>query len=396
MISRPLHPSDRRSFFLFGARGTGKSTFLRRRFAGTRTLWIDLLVAEEEDRYARRPDELAERLEAAVPSPDWVVVDEVQKVPKLLDVVHHLIEERGQRFALTGSSARKLKRGVADLLAGRALVHHLHPFTRAELGADFRLDSALTYGTLPGQLDLEAPDEKRAFLRAYALTYLKEEVWAEQAVRKLDPFRAFLEVAAQSNGELLNFSRISRDVGVDTKTVQAYFQVLEDTLLGFMLEPYHMSVRKRQTHAPRFYLFDLGVKRALDRTLTVELRPGTHAYGRAFEHLVIAEAIRRSHYLQNDYRFSYLRTKDGAEVDLIVERPGRSTALVEIKSSLRIDEADLRGVRRFHEDMPHTEAFCLCLEPAARKVGSVTVLPWEEGLDTIGLDLRRLLPASRA
>ena len=201
MIQRPLEPSARRSFFLFGARGTGKSTFLRRWFRKESTLWIDLLSAEEEDRYARRPDALAERLEAADPCPAWVVIDEVQKVPKLLDVAHRLIEERALRFALTGSSARKLKRGTADLLAGRAFIHHLYPFTCSELGASFRLREALMFGTLPGQCDLDDLDEKRSFLRAYALTYLKEEVWAEHVVRKLDPFRAFLEVAAQSNGE---------------------------------------------------------------------------------------------------------------------------------------------------------------------------------------------------
>ncbi len=394
-LRRPLHPSPRRSFFLFGARGTGRSTFLRRRFADARTLWIDLLVAEEEERYARRPDELAERVEAADPAPDWVVIDEVQKVPKLLDVAHRLIERRGTRFALTGSSARKLKRGTADLLAGRAFVHHLYPFTRTELGDTFHLDSVLMHGTLPGQYDLEEVEEKRSFLRAYALTYLKEEVWAEHVVRKLDPFRAFLEVAAQSNGEILNFSRIARDVGVDTKTVQSYFQILEDTLLGFMLEPFHTSVRKRQTRAPRFYFFDTGVKRALDRTLTVELRARTYAYGRAFEHLVIAEAIRRSHYLQDDYRFSYLRTKEGAEIDMIIERPGRTTALVEIKSASRVDESDLRTLRRFHADMPRTEAFCLCLETARRKTAGVSVMPWDEGLDALGLDIRPLLTAPR-
>ena len=389
-----MHPTSRRSFLLLGPRATGKSTFLRDWFASTPTLWIDLLIAEEEDRYARRPDELAEQLEAADPRPPWGVIDEVQRVPKLLDVVHRLIECGDTRFALTGSSARKLKRGTANLLAGRAFVHHLYPFTCTELGDSFDLDSALAYGTLPGQHDLEAADDKRSFLRAYALTYLKEEIWAEQAVRKLDPFRAFLEVAAQSTGELLNFARIARDVGVDAKTVQSYFQVLEDTLLGFMLEPFHRSVRKRQTRAPRFYFFDTGIKRALERTLTVEVREGTYSYGRAFEHLVILESIRRSHYLQNDYRFSYLRTKDGAEIDLIIERPGQTTALVEIKSASRIDDSDLRTVRRFHEQMPRTEAFCLCRETAPRRVDGVNVLPWVQGLDTLGLNIRPLLSGS--
>ena len=150
-------------------------------------------------------------------------------------------------------------------------------------------------------------------------------------------------------------------------------------------------MRKRQSQSPRFYFFDTCVKRALDRTLTVDLRPGTYAYGRAFEHLVIAEATRRIHYLQNDFRLSYLRTKDGAEIDLIIERPGRSTALVEIKSSSAVDVSDLRSLRRFQQDMPGTEVFCLCLEPARRRSEGVLVLPWAEGLDVLGLDLRPLL-----
>jgi predicted AAA+ superfamily ATPase len=328
---------------------------------------------------------LAEQI-AARPDPSgWVVIDEVQKVPKLLDVVHSLIESDGTRFALTGSSARKLKRGAVNLLAGRAFVYHLFPFTTGELSASFDLDMALAFGSLPGLLDLHSPDEKADFLRAYALTYLKEEVWGEHLVRNLDPFRAFIEIAAQCNGELINFSRIARDVGVDTKTVQSYFQILEDTLVGYTLEPYHRSVRKRQSQAPRFYLFDTGVCRALSRTLNVPLHPGTYAYGRAFEHFVIIEALRRNDYLKTDFRFSYLRTKDGAEVDLVIERPGQSTVLVEIKSSTRVDTSDLRHLTAFAQDMPESAAVCLSRESVPRLANGIRILPWEQGLEEIGL-----------
>ena len=194
-----------------------------------------------------------------------------------------------------------------------------------------------------------------------------------------------MEVSAQCNGDIVNFSNIARDVGADIKTVQSYFQILEDTLIGFLLEPFHGSVRKRQAGAAKFFLFDTGVKRALDRTLTVELLPGTYAYGRAFEHLVIVEAMRLSSYKQNDYRFSYLRTKDGAEIDLIIERPSAPVALVEIKSSDRVDERDTKPLERLAADFPDSEAICLSRDPVAKKIGSVRALPWQEGLKELGL-----------
>jgi predicted AAA+ superfamily ATPase len=385
MITRHLNPSAASSFFLFGARGTGKSTFLRHHFAKEEVMWIDLLLPEVEDRYASHPQILGEQIAARADATGWIVIDEIQKVPKLLDVVHAQIETTGARFALTGSSARKLKRGAVNLLAGRAFVSHLYPFTSSELGDAFELDAALAYGTLPGHLLLPDAADKADFLRAYALTYLKEEVWGEHLVRNLDPFRAFIEVAAQCNGELINYSRIARDVGVDTKTVQSYFQILEDTLVAYMLEPYHRSVRKRQSHAPRFYLFDTGVCRALSRSLNIPLNPGTYAYGRAFEHFIVTEIFRRSDYLKTDFRFSYLRTKDGAEIDLVIERPGQSTVLVEIKSSGRVDTADLRHLTALSCDIPDSCAMCLCTESIARVVDGVRVLPWDQGLTEIGL-----------
>jgi len=385
MIARFLKPSDSRSFFLFGARGTGKSTFLRHHFAGRNVLWIDLLRPEVEDRFAVRPELLAEQIAARQDPSGWVVIDEVQKVPRLLDVVHSQIESTGARFALTGSSARKLKRGSVNLLAGRAFVYHLFPFTSAELGESFNLNAGLAFGTLPGLQDLKTDEEKNDFLRAYSLTYLKEEVWGEHLIRSLDPFRAFLEIAAQCNGELINYTRIARDVGVDTKTVQSYFQILEDTLLAVMIGPYHRSVRKRQSQAPRFYLLDTGVCRALGRTLNVPLNPGTYAFGRAFEHFVVTEILRRNDYLKKDFRFSYLRTKDGAEVDLIIERPGQSTVLLEIKSATAVDPVDLRHLAAFKADMHDAEAICLSREPEPRLVGDIRIVPWEQGIDDIGL-----------
>ena len=385
MIPRLISPLPGHSFFLFGARGTGKTTFLREYFKQSANLWIDLLDPEQEDRYARNPAELSQQLAANRQHLEWVVIDEVQKVPKLLDIVHSLIETKRLRFALTGSSARRLKKTTVNLLAGRAFVYNLFPLTHRELGPRFDLDQVLRYGTLPTLFSLNTEEEYQAYLRAYALTYLKEEVWAEHLIRKLDPFRRFLEIAAQSNGEIINYSNIARDVGADHKTVASYFEILEDTLLGFIVEPFHLSLRKRQLQSPRFFFFDPGIVRALTRMLAVPLKPKTYAYGKAFEHFVIIEIIRLSSYYQKDYRFSYLNTKDGAEIDLIVERPGQPLVLVEIKSTVHVTEQDVRQLVRFKKDLPGSEAICLSKDPVKKEIKGVLSLPWEEGIAALGL-----------
>ena len=222
-------------------------------------------------------------------SVEWILIDEVQRAPRLLDVVHRLIESTGKRFVLTGSSARKLRRGASNLLAGRAFVYNLYPLTVPELQDAFVLEDALHWGTLPRIYSLAGREEKNAYLRAYALTYLKEEIVAEQIIRRLDPFREFLEVAAQSNGTIINYANIARDVGADPKTVVSYFSVLEDTLVGFHLPAYHRSIRKQQRANPKFYYVDIGVKRSLERTLEVPLRTGTYEFGKAFAHFVITQ-----------------------------------------------------------------------------------------------------------
>jgi len=348
MFPRSINPSESSSFLLLGPRGTGKSTLLRDRFAGRRTIWIDLLDPETEHRFSLQPAALRE-LVAAAPAVEWVVIDEIQKVPALLDVVHGCIEGpagkgRGVRFAMTGSSARRLKRGAVNLLAGRAFVHHLYPLTARELGPEFELSRCLRFGTLPAVLAFDADADRMEFLRAYARTYLKEEVWSEHLIRRLDPFRRFLEVAAQCNGEILNLSNIARDVGVDHKTVGGYFEILEDTLLGFMLEPWHASVRKRQRQAPKFWWFDAGVARALAGTLTVDVVPRSGGFGRAFEHFVIAEIVRAADYARSDFRFFYLRTKDDAEIDLIVERPDHRILAIEVKLGATVDDDDVKNL----------------------------------------------------
>jgi predicted AAA+ superfamily ATPase len=222
---------------------------------------------------------------AAKPEVKWVVIDEIQKIPALLDVVHSLAKNKSLKFALSGSSARKLKRGAANLLAGRAFKYVCHPLLHSELGASFSMDEVLRYGSLPEVFSLEAPD-KQDYLRTYVETYFKEEIVAEQIVRKLKPFKNFLQVAAQMNTKILNLNKVARDVGVDHTTVQNYFEILEDTLIGFLLEPFDESIRKRQRQASKFYYFDLGVARALKRSLELPLLPSTLDYGDAFEHFI--------------------------------------------------------------------------------------------------------------
>ena len=379
------------SFFLFGARSTGKTSLLRELFRdlpATEVYRLDLLDLEVEQRLALNPGLLA--AEIALKKPRWVIIDEVQKLPALLNTVHAIIENpqlAGTRFALTGSSARKLKRSGVNLLAGRSFVNHLFPLTHLELGADFNLHQALEWGTLPKVTLLDSAREKAAFLRAYTTTYLKEEIWAEHIIDKLDPFRKFLPVCAQMSGEVLNFAAIAKDVGVHDKTIKSYYQILEDTLLGFALEPYHRSLRKRQKKAAKFFLFDTGVARALQGSLRVGLAPGGFDYGKAFEQWLIGEFHRLSSYQEDDATFSYIGT-DSSEIDLIIERPGCPTALIEIKSSARATFADAKHLLGYRKEFPAAACYVLSQDPVARREDGVDFLPWAQGLQSLGFDGR--------
>ncbi len=384
MYQRLLDLPRNRSFFLFGARNTGKSTLIETQFPEKHCLWFDLLDTQLQQRFLENPEELFHIVKGLSPEITHIVIDEVQKVPKLLDVVQRLLKKKDKYFVLSGSSARKLKRGGANLLAGRAFVYHLYPLSFLELGKDFDLDLALSWGTLPEIINLPTDRERQELLTAYAHTYLREEIWEEQLIKTLAPFRKFLEVAAQSNGKILNFANIAREVGVDDKTIKAYFEILEDTLIGFFLEPHHNSVRKQVSGKPKFYLFDTGLTRALARNLEVPLKPGTHAYGNAFEHYVIIEIVRLASYFRRQFKFSYLRTVNDVEVDLIVERPGKSTLYIEIKSTDNVQENMLTYFKKITSDAgDNVEAICLSNDPYAKKFDQVLVLPWREGMNKV-------------
>ncbi|MBX2946311.1 MAG: ATP-binding protein [Cyclobacteriaceae bacterium] len=385
MIKRIVEFSRKNSLFLFGARGTGKTHLLKERYAYGNNWYIDLLNPEVSRKYLLSPAVFVQELAARKPAPEWVIIDEVQKVPALLDLIHQQIESTKQKFILSGSSARKLKRGAANLLAGRAFVYNLYPLTAKEIGNGFDLHEALHWGTLPKLLDLPEVQDKKEFLRAYANTYLREEILQEQIIRKLEPFQRFLPVAAQMAGKVINYSKIAFDTGTSVPTIQSYFQILEDTLLGFTLPQFHESIRKRQRSNPKFYFFDTGIQRTLLDELNTTLNPRTSQYGNVFEQFIINEINRLQSYYRKDYRLSYLLTGAGVEIDLIIERPGLKRAAVEIKSTTTITQSDLRGLLTLGKDIPDCELFCLSNDSTPKIIEGVQCLPWQAGLSELGL-----------
>ena len=351
-----------------------------------RTLRVDLLEYETLFGLQSRPRAFAEMI-AALPSRiEWVFIDEVQKLPHLLDEIHRHIEANPSRFfALTGSSARKLKRGQANLLAGRAFTYTLAPLTSIELGGRFDLHHALRFGTLPKVWELQSDEEKELFLRSYAHTYIKEEIQSEGFVRNLSGFQHFIPLSGKESGNILSWTNMAQDAGVSTKTIHGYFEILEDTLLGFFLPAYHRSLRKRQRTHPKFYFFDPGVRRAIANELTVPLLPDTPQYGQAFEHYWILEIMRVSAYQRNDWTFSYFATSD-SEVDLVIERPAKPLLFVEIKSSERVRNQELRALRGLLDTTPGSEGVCISRESRARRIHpQLQIVPWQEALQTIGL-----------
>lgn len=383
MLPRQINIPKKQSFFIFGARGTGKSTLVKSVFSKETSHYINLLRAAEEDRFARNPDELISEVEGLPQGVTTVIIDEIQKIPKLLDIVHELIETTDKRFVLTGSSARKLKAGGANLLAGRAVERPIFPFSFIELGDKFDTEQCLRWGTLPGIFQLEDDEEKEDFLIAYTHIYLKEEVWAEHMIRKLDPFRKFLEVAAQSNGKIVNFSNIAKDTGVDSKTIKSYYQVVEDTLLGFFLESYSPSVRKAVYKTPKFYFFDVGVVRALSRYLDVLPKEGTRYYGDLFEHLVITEIYKQLTYSRKQYRLFYIRTQADNEIDLIVERPGKSLLLIEVKSTKNVTRDKVKKMMMFRDEFPDAEFYVFSQDRTRKKYDYVVAEFWKDGVGSM-------------
>jgi predicted AAA+ superfamily ATPase len=356
------------SAFLWGPRRVGKTYWLRERYGATDARFIDLLRTDLFAEYAARPALLRERFDGRL-----TIIDEIQKLPALLDEVHWLIENRRASFILTGSSARKLRRGHANLLAGRARRHELGPLCLPEIRG-FGLEAALAGGLLPPHFLSADP---AADLRGYVADYLKEEIAAEAAVRNLPAFAGFLRAAAVTNAELINYANLARDCGVSAKVVQGYVEILEDTLLGARLPPWRRARKRRLIRTEKFYFFDVGVANHL-----AQRRPavGTPEFGKAFEHWIHMELTGYRRYRAPDLDLAYWRASTGQEVDFIL---GELDAAVECKGAARVHGPDLAGLRALAEDQRVKRRIIVCLEREPRTVEGIEILPWRVFLDRL-------------
>jgi len=377
MIDRVLNIElpPRQSAFLWGATKTGKSTYLKKNFPDS--LVFDFLKSDLFIEFSKNPSLLREQLlaqsEAVTGHP--VILDEVQKVPQILDEVHWLIENKGFQFILCGSSARKLKRGQANLLGGRAWRYEMLPLTTVEIGG-VDLLRALNHGLIPAHY---LQNNYKKSLRAYVRDYLKEEVFNEGLTRNIPAFSRFFDAMGYSHGELTNYSNIARECGVDSKTVKEYYQILVDTLLGTMVEPFKKR-KNRQTisKASKFYLFDVGIAGVITHREIHEEKG--ELFGKAFEHFILMEMVAHSSYSELEYEIDFWRTKSGMEVDFIL---GKGEVAVEIKGSSRVDNRDLKSLSAFIEEYSPRKGFVVCNEKAKRVHGNVIVIPWRMFLDDL-------------
>jgi predicted AAA+ superfamily ATPase len=379
MLKRICNIPKSNSFFLLGPRATGKTSLLRIMLPDA--VFVDLLDPKIYERYLENPSELSEFVNGLAPNCETVVIDEIQRVPLLLDVVQKLMGETKIQFVLTGSSARKLKRGQANLLGGRAFIRYLWPLSILELPSEFDDLEKLRWGGLPLAALAQSNEHKQEFLRSYIRTYLNEEIVAEQLVRNLQPFRKFLKVAAQMSGHIVNFAKIGRDIGTSHNTVQSYYEILEDTLIGFSLPAFETSERKRLRNKNKFYLFDTGVTLALSRRLEDDLNTETSHFGAIFEQCVVTEIKALSSYLKPDWELFYLQTASGTEIDLLIDTGVSDPILIEIKSTDRIHAIDLQSELKLLNDIPSKSKYVFSRDPISRTLADGTqCLPWKTGL----------------
>lgn len=352
---------QQKSCFLLGPRQCGKSSLIRATMPNACV--FDLLSGDTFSRLARNP----RYLEETCVEPRPVVIDEIQKMPSLLDEVHRLIEEKGLHFLLTGSSARKLRRGGVNLLGGRARIRRLHPFSASELGAEFRLDRALTHGLLPPVWFSDAPEED---LASYVSLYLEQEIAQEGATRNLPAFSRFLEVAALSSGEQINYQSIASDARVPRTTVQEYFAILKDTLLAREVPVWRRGRSRKTVETAKFYFFDTGVARRLQGRRF--LAPGTPEYGHAFETWVLHELASFADTARPDAEIAYWRTRTGLEVDFVVA----GEVAIEAKTTREATARDLKGLRAIADEATFRHRILVCDEPRERLADGIQILPW--------------------
>ena len=379
-LSRDL---THRSVFLFGPRQTGKTTLLKDRY-GDRP-WFNLLRGDEYLRLASQPGRLRQELAQVDPGTGPVVIDEIQKLPSLLDDIHNLIEERGFRFVMTGSSPVKLRRGGVNLLGGRARTRYLMPFVSNEV-PDWDLNRALLNGGIPS---IHLSDDPRQDLEAYCGSYVQLEVQAEGLVRGIEPFSRFLQSAARSAGEQINFERVGADAQVPPRTVREYFQVLQDTLIGVMVDPVRPGKRARRKVVSRgkFYFFDCGVANTLAGTTSLDSH--TEAYGRALEQLIFNELRAWQSYRRDSRGVGFWRTTDHVEVDFVIP----PDLALEVKSTRNLTRSDTRGLGAIAEEGEFARRILVCNEPVRRVVEGIEVHPVREFLELLWAD--KILTAPR-
>jgi len=358
---------EKKSYFLFGPRQTGKSSLIRRTLKGVRV--YDLLDTSVYLALSQDPRRIAQETTSGE---DLVVIDEIQRLPQLLNEVHRLIETRRLRFLLTGSSARKLRRGGVNLLGGRARTKYLHPLTCKELGGRFDLHRAITSGLLPS---IYFSDDPRADLQAYAGSYLQQEIVAEGVTRNVPAFSRFLKVAAFCNGTIVNFTNVANDAQVARTTVYQYFDILKDTLVVHELPPWRKTKKRKPLASSKYYFFDVGVVVALQGR---EFRPGTPEFGEAFETYLMHELVSYKDYVSGE-GLSYWRSTSGFEVDFII---GDHTA-VEVKAKENVSSQDVKSLVALAEEKGLKRYLCVSLEPRMRKFQGVTVFPFREFLEEL-------------
>lgn len=381
MYSRILTYPAEKSFFLFGPRGTGKTTWIK--FAFPESVYIDLLEAEVFNDLLANP----QRLSNFIPEDftGWVIIDEVQRVPELLHEVHRLIEGKPYKFILTGSSPRKLRRNGPNLLAGRALTLSMHPFTAVEVGDDFDLERSLKYGQMPSIYSGEDP---RKYLAAYVKTYLEEEIRQEGLTRNLSAFMRFLEAASFSQGSLLNISSVARECAVERKVVGNYFSILEDLMIAYRIPVFSKKTKRRLVSHSKFYFFDTGVYRTLRPSGPLD--SPQEMEGVALETFFLQELIALNDAFDLGYKIYFWRTSNGKEVDFVLYGP-RGFLAFEITRTSRINKGVVGGLKSFLEDYPEASAYCVYGGSRRMYEGKIEVVPVKE----IFKDLKEILIAQK-
>lgn len=382
MIKRQIKLPKNRSFFLFGPRQTGKTTLIQQLF--TKKVYnLNLLLNDQFFKYSKQPSLLRYEVEKKLKTREieTVFIDEIQRIPFLLNEVQYLIDNYRIKFILTGSSCRKLKRGGANLLGGRLVQRFLFPFIWNEIKEYMDLTEILHFGSIPYIFNQKSVTDKKDTLKSYCNMYLREEIQSESIVRNLGSFSRFLDMAASQFGEIISFSNIARECQLPIMTVKSYYEILEDTLLGFRLEPWRKSIRKRLAAHPKFYLFDNGVTNAINKYLSSVSDP--YLLGRLFEQFIIQETYCCLSYAQSETQMFFWQTNTGAEVDLLLVKNKTIIAAIEIKKSKTITGAYLSGLRSFKSENNRVPCYIVCNCDQPYTLEGVEIINWQDYLQTI-------------